>query len=87
MIDGHRSIAHSHLRGSGPGQQRTLAPLTPALPLLDSGLDSHCLAVIVARLEERFGFDPFDTDTEVEFPVTVGDFMKPYESAAIRSVA
>lgn len=66
-------------------QQKKLAPLTPELPLLDSGLDSLCLAVIVARLEDRVGFDPFDTEEDIEFPVTVGDFVKFYEDAASRS--
>jgi acyl carrier protein len=63
-------------------QQKTLAPLTDDLPLLESGLDSLCVAVIVARLEDRLGFDPFSSDEEFEFPVTIGDFVKLYEGAA-----
>jgi len=63
-------------------QRKTLAPLTDDLPLLESGLDSLCLAVIVARLEDLLGFDPFDTDRETEFPVTLGDFIRVYEFAA-----
>jgi acyl carrier protein len=69
----------------GQEQQKKLVSLTPDLPLLDSGLDSLCLAVIVARLEDRLGFDPFDTEEDVELPVTVGDFIKFYEDAAARS--
>ena len=63
-------------------QQKPLAPLTDDLPLLESGLDSLCVAVIVARLEDRLGFDPFSSDEEFEFPVTIGDFIKLYEGAA-----
>jgi len=63
-------------------QRKKLAPLTDDLPLLNSGLDSLCLAVIVARLEDLLGFDPFDTDRETEFPVTVADFIRIYEAAA-----
>jgi len=59
-----------------------LAPLTDDLPLLDSGLDSLCLAVIVARLEDHLGFDPFDTDDEINFPVTFGEFIRVYENAS-----
>ena len=63
-------------------QKRTLAPLSDDLVLLDSGLDSLCVAIIVARLEDELGVDPFDSDNEAEFPVTVGDFVRLYEDAA-----
>lgn len=66
-------------------QDRTLAPLTDDLPLLDSGLDSLCFAVVVARLEEQLGIDPFATSGALAFPVTVGDFIKLYEAAAVRA--
>ena len=63
-------------------QQKTLVPLTDDLPLLESGLDSLCVAVIVARLEDQLGFDPFSSEEDFEFPVTIGDFIKLYEGAA-----
>src|SRR6185437_11777334 len=52
-------------------QQRRLEPLSDDLNLLDSGLDSLSFALIVARLEDALGFDPFDTDEPVQFPVTL----------------
>ena len=61
-------------------QQRKLAPLTDHLKLLESGLDSLSFALIVARLEEALGYDPFDTAES--FPVTFGDFVKLYENYA-----
>ena len=61
-------------------QQRKLVPLTDDLKLLQSGLDSLSFALIVARLEDSLGFDPFDTAES--FPVTFGDFVKLYESRA-----
>jgi acyl carrier protein len=61
-------------------QQRKLARLSDDLRLLDSGIDSLGFALIVVRLEEALGFDPFDTEEEVNFPVTFGDFVKLYES-------
>ena len=64
--------------------KKTLAPLSDALPLLDSGLDSLCLAVIVARLEESLGTDPFAASDEVAYPVTIGDFVHLYEASAGR---
>ena len=63
-------------------QDKTLATLTDDLPLLDSGLDSLCFAVVVARLENSLGVDPFSTDEDVRFPVTFGDFIGFYEHAA-----
>jgi acyl carrier protein len=61
---------------------KTLAPLNDDVALLDSGLDSLGLAVLVARLEDRLGLDPFTTSDDVQFPVTVGDFVKAYEHGA-----
>jgi acyl carrier protein len=61
-------------------QKRKLARLSDELKLLDSGLDSLSFALIVARLEEALGFDPFDTTENVQFPVTFGDFVKLYEN-------
>jgi len=64
-------------------QAKKLAPLSDNLVLLDSGLDSLCFAIIVARLEDSLGFDPFSADEEeVDFPVTLGDFIRFYENAA-----
>jgi acyl carrier protein len=61
---------------------KTLAPLNDDLALLDSGLDSLGIAVLVARLEDRLGVDPFTASEDVQFPVTVGDFVKAYENGA-----
>jgi acyl carrier protein len=63
-------------------QKIKLAPLRDDLALLDSGLDSLCFAILVARLEDALGVDPFSTSDDVTFPVTLGDFVKVYENAA-----
>ena len=63
-------------------QGRTLAPLRDELALLDSGLDSLGFAVLVARLEESLGIDPFTTSEDAMFPLTFGDFVKAYENGA-----
>jgi acyl carrier protein len=63
-------------------QDKTLSPLTDDLPLMDSGLDSLCFAVVVVRLENAFGVDPFSTEEDVRFPVTFGDFVEFYKNAA-----
>ena len=66
-------------------QDKKLVPITDDLGLLESGLDSLCFAIIVARLEDTLGIDPFSTAEDVGFPVTVGDFIKLYENAAAGS--
>ena len=65
-------------------QRRKLAPLSSELKLVDSGLDSLSFALIVARLEDALGVDPFDTSDDIKFPVTFGDFVKLYEGAAAK---
>jgi acyl carrier protein len=63
-------------------QNVKLAPLQDDLILLESGLDSLCFAILVARLEDELGVDPFTASDDVSFPVTLGDFVKAYENAA-----
>jgi hypothetical protein len=63
-------------------QDKCLAPLRDDLALLDSGLDSLCFAIIVARLEDQLGIDPFSSAEDAGFPVTLGEFIRFYENAA-----
>ncbi len=62
--------------------KKALAPLRDDLALLESGLDSLAIAVLVARLEETLGFDPFTESDDIYYPVTVGDFIRFYEKFA-----
>ena len=59
-----------------------LPPLADDLLLLDSGLDSLALAILVTRLEDLLGFDPFTESDETSPPVTLGEFVRFYENAA-----
>jgi acyl carrier protein len=69
-----------HIGQIAKEQDRKLAPIVDDLPLIDLGLDSLSIAMLVARLEDEFGFDPFNTGETLEFPLTVGDFIRVYES-------
>ncbi|HEV3141087.1 MAG TPA: acyl carrier protein [Vicinamibacterales bacterium] len=63
--------------------RQPLPPLSDELVLLDSGLDSLSIAIIVARLEETLGVDPFsESADDMAYPVTLGDFIRFYERAA-----
>ena len=58
---------------------RILAPLNDDLVLANCGLNSLGFAVLVARLEDTLGVDPFTAAEDAFFPVTLGDFVKVYE--------
>jgi acyl carrier protein len=63
-------------------QNKKLAPLADDLHLLESGLDSLCFAILVARLEDDLGCDPFTESDVIQYPVTLGDFVSLYENAS-----
>ena len=62
-------------------QNKKLAPLTDDLVLLEWGSYSLAIALLVARLEEVLGIDPFTASSDVYYPTTLGDFIKFYEDA------
>ena len=62
-------------------QDKRLGPLCDELPLVNSGLDSLCFAILVSRLEIVLGVDPFSENTDASFPVNVGEFISFYEHA------
>jgi hypothetical protein len=78
-----RSTILAQIKHVADQQKKVLAPLTDELPLLESGLDSLCIAILVANLDDQLGLDPFAADEDIEFPVTVGDFIRLYENATV----
>jgi acyl carrier protein len=58
---------------------KILPPLREDLVLANCGLDSLGFAVLVARLEDTLGIDPFTAAEDAIFPITLGDFVKVYE--------
>jgi acyl carrier protein len=57
-------------------------PLADDLLLSNTGFDSLCFAILVARLEDDLGFDPFSSAENASFPTTLGDLIMLYERAA-----
>lgn len=49
------------------------------LVLLDTELDSLGYAVLVTRLEDRLGYDPFVLSEDPTYPSTFGEFVAFYE--------
>jgi acyl carrier protein len=60
-------------------QNVTLPPIDDDLRLHETGFDSLGFAILVARLEDDLGIDPFTMSDDAAFPLTVGDFIKAYE--------
>jgi len=80
-----KSVIISEIEDIASEQGKTVGPLKDSLPLLDAGLDSLCFAILVSRLEDMLGIDPYISFDEVDLPVTFGDFVKLYEDAARQS--
>lgn len=49
--------------------------------LTESGLDSLAFAVVVARLEQRLGYDPFSQLPADQFPHTFSELVAVYRRA------
>jgi acyl carrier protein len=74
-----RSLIARELEHVAAEHGRTLVPLTDELKLLESGLDSLGLAVVVMRLADWMGIDPFESGSSVASPVTFGELVRMYE--------
>jgi len=72
VIDAIKQIANE--------QHVALPELTDDLSLHETGFDSLAFAILVARLEDETGVDPFTVSEDAAFPATVGDFVRAYEN-------
>jgi hypothetical protein len=64
-------------------QEIELGPLTDEALLLESGLTSLGVAILVADLEELLGIDPFSIGDDTTMPVTIGGFVRLYEQNVV----
>jgi acyl carrier protein len=77
-----RSTVTAQFQQVASEHERVLSPLSDDLKLDQCGLDSLSFAIIVARLEDLLGIDPFSAKDAVKFPLTFGHFVKLYENLA-----
>jgi Phosphopantetheine attachment site len=75
-----RSTIFSAMQQIAAEQKISLPPLEDDLSLQETGFDSLAFAILVARLEDELGVDPFTIAEDVVFPLTVGDFVRAYEN-------
>jgi acyl carrier protein len=74
-----RATVISLIQDVAAEQKKSLAPLHDDLQLADSGLDSLCFAILVARLEDATGVDPFSSTDGTPVPVTIRDLVALYD--------
>jgi len=56
-----------------------ILPLLPDTVLLECGMDSLGFAILVARLEDELGYDPFVLMEEAFYPQTLQEFVGIYD--------
>jgi acyl carrier protein len=78
-----RSTIIAHMEQIAREQNKSLAALTDNVLLLETGLDSLAFAILVARLEDALGYDPFTASSEVYYPTTLGEFIAFYETSKV----
>ncbi len=76
-----RQMIYTQVQGVAKQQRKPLPPLNDDLGMLESGLDSLCIAILIANLDDELNLYPFDSDN-VDIPVTYGDLIRIYEHAA-----
>jgi hypothetical protein len=81
-----REMIISEMQNVAAEKGKTVPVLTDELPLFETGLDSLCYAILVARLEDQTGTDPLSLPGAV-FPSTVREFISMYEQIDKKSTA
>jgi acyl carrier protein len=76
-----RQVVYDQVQSVARQQRKLLPPLDDDLGMLESGLDSLCVAILIANLDDELNLNPFDSD-QVDIPVTYGDLIRIYEHAA-----
>lgn len=75
-----RSTIFAAMQQIAEEQKLALPPLEDDLSLHETGFDSLAFAILVARLEDDLGIDPFTMAEDAAFPLTIGDFVRAYEN-------
>ena len=82
-----RSTVHAEIAAVAAEQEKRMPPITDDLVMLETEFDSLCFALLVARMEDLVGVDPFSTLEVADLPVTLGDLVALYERAAVAAAA
>ncbi len=77
-----RSLIFLMMKEIADEQQIVLPSLEDDLSLHDTGFNSLAFAILVVRLEDKLGVDPFTASEDAAFPLTVGEFVRSYENVS-----
>jgi acyl carrier protein len=75
-----REIVYDQVRRVAEQQRKTLPLIADDVRILESGLDSLGVAVLIANLDDEFNVNAFDDD-DAAIPVTYGDLVQVYQRA------
>ena len=78
-----RTVVLDQIRTVAAEHDKSLPLLADDLALVDSGLDSLCFAILIARLEDITGRDPFAKSAGQRYPQTLGELVAFYEDAVV----
>lgn len=77
-----RPIILEELHSLFEEEDLTIPELTDETMLLETDLDSLGFAVLVTRLDERLGYDPFSMMEDAVYPATLREFVDLYDRFA-----
>lgn len=81
-----RTTVYDQVKIVAEEQGKRLPLLTDEVRLMEAGLDSLCIAILIANLDDILQLAPFDDDN-AEIPVTLGDLIGIYERASVNAAA
>jgi acyl carrier protein len=76
-----RDIVYAQIKSVAARHNKPLSDFTDSTNLLETGLDSLCMASLIASLDDTLKVDPFGTGDEIYMPVSVGDLVSIYAAA------
>jgi acyl carrier protein len=82
VYDQVKIVANQHKKKLPPIMEYESVPSSADnFVILETGLDSLCVAILIASLDDKLNVSPFDEDN-VRVPKTYGDLISIYESAS-----
>jgi acyl carrier protein len=69
------------IRAVAVENNKEIGPVEDDGHLVEIGIDSLCMASVIAVLDDDLAVDPFGSGNDVMIPITVGDLIQVYQSA------
>lgn len=82
-----RSTIIEEIESITTAHEKRMPPITEDVVIMDTEFDSLCFALLVARMEDITGIDPFAEMDMADLPVTIGDLVALYDRSATAKAA